>query len=366
MLRIRFIPEICLEEIKMKFDIRQTNIAKGIAILLLLWHHLFLLYPENEILFSPLFLVNGTPIESVFSRLSKVCVAIFLFLSGFGLYKSWIKTFSIITQGSNNKPKIHEQFKFVKNRLLKLLFGFWFIYIIFVPLSIWFGTPFWEVYNYNPLFGIIDFLGLANLFSTPTMNRTWWFMSTIIVFYILFPFFMKVFSYSKELLLAASAVLMVLPIYQFIGDISLWLFPLVLGMYFADKNLFIRFDECLNSWAKKITVIILALIFTAILKNGNNKIDSFFAIAVISTSCIIISRIPFISKILEFFGRYSSGIFMFHTFIYMIYFETFIYSFKYPILIYFVFVVICIVLAVAIEWLKRLIHVDKLLLRLIK
>ena len=179
----------------MEFDIRQTRIAKGIAILLLLWHHIFLNTPENQQRFVSLFSIKGVPIECLVSEYAKVCVAMFLVLSGYGLYKSWINRFGIIL-GGNYNPRIKDQISFVKNRLTKLMFGFWVVFIIFVPLSIWFGKPFWIVYKGNVLYGLIDFFGLSTIFSTPTMNPTWWFMGAIIVFYILFPLLIKLFSYS--------------------------------------------------------------------------------------------------------------------------------------------------------------------------
>ena len=67
------------------FDKRQTNIAKGVAVLLLLWHHLFYNKPEYYERFTSIFVYQGVPIECRIATFCKVCVAIFLVLSGFGL-----------------------------------------------------------------------------------------------------------------------------------------------------------------------------------------------------------------------------------------------------------------------------------------
>lgn len=53
--------------------LHDTSVLKGIAICAMLWHHLFLLHPEYGYVVFHLAL------------LGKVCVAIFLLLSGYGL-----------------------------------------------------------------------------------------------------------------------------------------------------------------------------------------------------------------------------------------------------------------------------------------
>lgn len=55
---------------------KQDTIAiKGIAILLMLWHHLFLSTVEYGVC------------ANSFSSIAKLCVALFLFVSGYGLTK---------------------------------------------------------------------------------------------------------------------------------------------------------------------------------------------------------------------------------------------------------------------------------------
>lgn len=81
---------MCEKTDSLTFDKRQTNIAKGLTLLLLLWHHLFYNSAEFYDRFKSLYLLSGgVPIESFISAFCKACVAIFLLLSGFGLYKSW-------------------------------------------------------------------------------------------------------------------------------------------------------------------------------------------------------------------------------------------------------------------------------------
>lgn len=63
-------------------------ILKGVAILFMLWHHLF--WNDSFRLFYTAIglTISGEPIEQ---RLGRLCdpVALFVFLSGYGLYKSY-------------------------------------------------------------------------------------------------------------------------------------------------------------------------------------------------------------------------------------------------------------------------------------
>lgn len=68
----------------------------------------------------------------------KVCVAIFVFISGYGL-----------TEKYKGKENINLK-KFYWNRFVKLFINYWFIWLIFVPISVlWLGPSFAEQYGGN-------------------------------------------------------------------------------------------------------------------------------------------------------------------------------------------------------------------------
>lgn len=90
-----------------------TLVLKGVAILLLLWHHMF--FVSKDLLFD----WHDIGIKSAI--LSRVCVAIFVFLSGYGLMVS---------------SKINESLiAFYRKRLFKLLLNYW--YILETVCSYW-------------------------------------------------------------------------------------------------------------------------------------------------------------------------------------------------------------------------------------
>lgn len=214
------------------FDKRQTNIAKGVALLLLLWHHLFYNDPKYYNRFTSLYNLGGVPIECYVASFCKVCVAVFLLLSGYGLVKSY-SNYSKIESDKNNGIK--KTIKYVFNHLIKLLSDYWFVYIIFVPLGLVLGRSFLDVYGTNPIHYITDFFGVSFLFFnySYTMNATWWFMSIIILFYIIFPVLYRLLRYSPELLLVLSVFVLFCPLVPNSKELKTWLCPFVVGMYMA-------------------------------------------------------------------------------------------------------------------------------------
>lgn len=344
------------------FNNTQTNIAKGIGILLLLWHHLFYNSKSYFDKFTTIKTIGNIPVECWMATLGKACVALFLILSGYGMYKSW-KSFE--SKSPNKRLGIKDTLYFIKKHLLKLMFGYWFIYILFVPISIFVGEPFWSVYEKNILYAGVDFLGLAKIFGTPTMNPTWWFMGVIIVYYIVFPLIMKLMDYSPELMLVIACVIsmaFLLPIKDY-GEVRKWFLPFIMGVYFAHYDFFLKVDNKLNTMWKKLFVSGGLVFVFSVLRINNSRIGvlTLLAVAVILFTYMVLSRIPILSKVLEELGKSSSNIFMFHTFIFLVYFPSYVYGLKYAPLIYVAFLAVCYVISKLIDLLRKVLFVDKLL-----
>ena len=333
---------------------------------MLLWHHLFYNDPEHYDRFVSLYKIGEIPIECQIARFCKVCVAIFLLLSGYGLVKSY---FGFLMAKGNNEFSIKNDAKYVFNHLLKLLSDYWFIYILFVPLGLFFGRSFIDIYGTNPLHYIADFFGVSYLLYgyDYTMNLTWWFMSIIIVYYMLFPLLYRVLNYSPELLLGFSVFVLFCPFIPNIREMKTWFCPFVLGMYMARYDSFTTIATRIKTKTKTITVTITAVFAMAFLRmemGHSAKFDSLFGVAITLLSFLVLSRIPILNKILEQLGKYSGAIFMFHTFIFSYYFKDFIYWFKYPPLIFLVMIVVCYAVAVGLENIKKLIKYDKLFVKI--
>jgi len=350
------------------FDKRQTNIAKGVAILLMLWHHLFYDNPDNYDMYTSFLWIGDKPLVAYLANFAKVCVAIFCILSGYGMFKSfesYIKKNEI-----DGKLSVKKQFIFVKNHLLKTMSGYWFIYIVFgIIMGLFCGRPFYEIYEYNILYGIIDFCGLASLFGTPTLNATWWFVYVIILYYILFPIIYKLVNNYPEVALFGSIFIIFSPWIPRLENFQVYLASFVFGMYFAKRDTFSNLYEKNQRLISRI-VISICLVGTLAYVRGlifqDYRIDFLFALSIIIASFLIISNVPILNMVLAELGKYSAPIFMFHTFIYSYYFKEFIYWVNYPVVIFIVLVFICYVVAKVLEIMMEISRYNKFIKIIVK
>lgn len=159
---------------------------KGIAILLMIFHHCFLdpsRFAGHIVSFAPF---SQSAIVSL-SYFSKICVGIFAFISGYGLYLSAVK-----------QPRSAKAVSgWTVSRLIKTMSGYWLVYILaLITTWIYADLPI-KTYCTNGnirglLYGALDFLGVASLFKTPTMNSTWWYMGAAVLFIVLVPLFIRI------------------------------------------------------------------------------------------------------------------------------------------------------------------------------
>ena len=98
---------------------KQSTLLKGLTILLMIFHHLFA-YPSRIDASIEWFSIFSQPeVERVIGLISRVCVPMFLFLSGYGLTKSSGRTIQ---------------------RVINFMGVFWFYLLSFVPIGyIWFS-----------------------------------------------------------------------------------------------------------------------------------------------------------------------------------------------------------------------------------
>lgn len=98
---------------------QDTLALKGIAIIAMLCHHVY-----GSATDSSVFVWLG--------ELGKVCIAIFVFCSGYGLSASYPESI----QGDNLKAIVKGSFRFEIKRLIKFYSNYWIVFLIFVPISV--------------------------------------------------------------------------------------------------------------------------------------------------------------------------------------------------------------------------------------
>lgn len=324
-----------------KFDVSITNASKGMALMLILWHHLFYEKPESG------WFVFQTAL------LAKVCVGIYVILSGYGLTESI-------------KKRGLELGAFYKRRLLKLYMNYWLIALLFVPFGAWFmGRSLLSVYGEHSFEGfMIQMLGLQ-MFTWVGYgyNATWWFMSLIVVLYAIFPLMHFLTARFGWWFLAVCAVILFVPI-PLVND---WIFPFAVGIFLSQRNGFVwLFNWFQNKGLWGFFMLLGATLFMAWYRqNGwlfdSVRADTFFGILLILWTTKVSLFFSWIKYALEFIGIHSFNIFLFHTFIYYYYFPDFIYGFYSPLLIFLMLLGVCLLISMVIERFKLLIGFDKLI-----
>lgn len=336
----------------MDFTKKNTLAMKGIAILMMLFHHLFL--PGRYEVFNISFAPFSEELTIKVAFFFKICVAIFAFLTGYGL----------MIKHLNSKEN---EIKMIAKRYISLISGFIVIFALSQtfymcvdrrPLTTYASSSIFNSFVYF----LIDGLGLASLFGTPSLNGTWWYMSLALVLIAIIPLMIRL--YKKFGFVATSIIIIGITHVLNVADQNFvrFLYATFLGIVCADKNILVRLKSFKlikqSDIANKVVKFLIStsiLVFTMFLRQGleekfyeiNDAIIPLFAIYY----CFeFIMPIKYLNNMLMFLGKHSTNIFLLHTFIRL---TKFTYSFKYHILIFIVLLVTSLIASIIIEFGKK-------------
>ena len=359
----------------MKFTKEHTMQMKGIAIIILLFHHCFLnaqrwaTVPYEKLATTKgwgYYPISFTPFSShtiqYLASFSKICVAMFVFMTGYGMWVSY-----------ESQKKKTTMSNYIKKRMVTLMTGFLIIFVVTEVLAIPTGR-FIEVYGHDfrsVVYMIIDALGLAKLLGTPLFCLTWWYMSLAIVLIMIFPFVHSIMEKYQWVVVVASIIVPRACGFGQSTDLFRYLLAYTLGMYFAQHDLLARIKEKFmeqNVEGKLLSLIVSLIGLAVIIKCRQNAWigwkyldfwDGFAAMYVIIISYIYILNGKWIVKGLGFLGKHSMNIFLIHSFYRDVFFHEFTYSFYYAWLDYIVLMAISLVTSIVLEWFKKLIRYEK-------
>lgn len=359
----------------MKFTKEHTMQMKGIAIIILLFHHCFLntqrwaTVPYEKLATTKgwgYYPISFAPFSShtiqYLASFSKICVAMFVFMTGYGMWVSY-----------ESQKKKTTMSNYIKKRMVTLMTGFLIIFVVTEVLAIPTGR-FIEVYGHDfrsVVYMIIDALGLAKLLGTPLFCLTWWYMSLAIVLIMIFPFVHSIMEKYQWVVVVASIIVPRACGFGQSTDLFRYLLAYTLGMYFAQHDLLARIKEKFmeqNVEGKLLSLIVSLIGLAVIIKCRQNAWigwkyldfwDGFAAMYVIVNSYIYILNGKWIVKGLGFLGKHSMNIFLIHSFYRDVFFHEFTYSFYYAWLDYIVLMAISLVTSIVLEWFKKLIRYEK-------
>jgi Predicted acyltransferases len=303
----------------------------------MLFHHLF--YESNA---------YGNWTQQV-AIVCKVCVSMFLFVSGYGMATQYSKL-----DCHGVRDKITSTLKFLLRRLLKFYLNYWAIFIITVPLgSFVFGRSLSIAYgtDYSIWSSLVkDILGIQ---GTESYIVTWWFNALIISLYLLFPLLNQL-TERKSIAVGFTILLFLWPrdyvvdnffyiLYLWNSNLAIYTLVFVLGIFSA------RHIEAINMFLNKIKLQ-LVLIFSSLTSislcfarqlftEGYADLitlDAFITIFV-ALSIVAFRRMTRLRiNPLAILGKHSMNIYLIHTFILMFLFPKFIFECKFSPIIFFV------------------------------
>jgi hypothetical protein len=346
--------------------------VKGFAIIFMLMHHLFGTSPGYPLYAETYGLNKIANWDKLlfFSVNAKVCVGMFVFLSAFGITRTYNKKLAANPGAIKllQKKIVHDAVK----RYVNLAMNYFFIYLIAV---LTFGLRQDElkmVYQAQGtmraiMYIIFDILGVASFFGTPTLNATWWYMAVAIFLIFLIPIIIGMYKDNGMLLVIAAVF-----INYFVDVDNSFLkifFCVIFGICCAEEEIIekitafhlIKYSK-LNAIIKVIGYLffIVALFFIRGKTSYAYYIDALLTLVFCCFCMELNILLPIISKPISFLGKYSMNMFFIHTLIYYYYFTEFIYGFNNWILITMALIITSLLGSVIIEKVKRIIQYPKL------
>lgn len=355
------------------FTKSESQCMKGIAVMIMVMYHCF----HGD--FYEGYTVSYAPFPENYVRYViaafKICVGIFVFISGYGL------TVGLKNASPDYRLDGKEQSKWIVTRLIRLLSGFWFVYLLsFLTCMFIDRRPITVYFKDGMVRGIFnclaDFMGINKLLQTPSINNTWWYMSAAVVFVILLPSLARICKKNGGIFLLSACI--IIPRILNIGFTDSqaplpFLFPFLLGIVFAENDLFSQISDLkfmknriANESIKFMGMLLGLGIFVIIYNELNTRVwwevkYGLFAVYIICFCREFILPVKLFRTVLEFIGRYSMDIFLIHPFIRRVYLKDFTYSFQHFIIIYVVLFGISLVISILVEWLKRVLRYQKLM-----
>lgn len=311
-----------------EFTANDTKIMKGIAIILMLMHHLWA-FPSRVPESSMWHITNifGDSTFYYIGLFGKICVSIFFFLGGYGIYASLKK----------------KKLDILKN-IKRIFIAYWKVFLIFVPIGFIFfnnqiqyciNPNIWNRYsNFDWSIVIGNFLGIRT-----DLNSEWWFVRSYVIAILTFPLIKKFIdkhSAVTNVFAIAIASILVSNVFPVIGDIEeigslntnfiyrslFWQgAPYIccfwMGIAFAKDNLLVKLRNRINDNIK-LNVVIDVLIILAIVYLSQTGIKTnldIIYVPIFIIACLdIVKKSQFFCKVFYSLGNESTNMWLTHTF----------------------------------------------------
>lgn len=322
---------------------KETKRIKGIAILFMLFYHLF----SNQsrlARFQVTGIIGGIETMKVITSAAHACVGLFVFCTAYGL-----------TVG--NKGRLHDIkdcFKSALKRYIRFIKKVCYVFLMLLLCSYIFGcsynaTTVWGELQMERVIGIIcNALGIAGIFRVPWFSASWWYITLEVLFLFLVPLchilVKKVGPWAAFFLTLYGVHLCGLNTNM--DGLPRYVLIVILGIIFAEYAVFEKIDEYLrNKTGLRIflSVAIVALLpVAAVMKShvqSTYLMDALLTIMIVLLTQSFIRAIPVVNCVLVSLGNYSMYMWLIHPFFTVHWAQKFIYSFHNMWLIFLVLIV---------------------------
>lgn len=299
---------------------KDSQILKGVAILLMLFYHLFFM-KRNAGLCSHMFYIDGIGLAYYISRMANP-VSFFIILSGYGLY-------AVNKKGDANRWR----------RLRRIILHYWLILFIFVTIG---HVMFPNTYPGN----FINIINNITAFHT-TYNGEHWFIFPYLLLAISSPFLFRICdNYKPAVVLGMTFFLYLFSCFLISKYGNSYLYTHMLAYHpILYTSLLFNFIlgalACKNGWLNKenynITSSWAWILLTSIcIIRCMFKSSAFHNLFVFAFIWLWLqtNRPKWLDSILAHFGHHSMNIWLIHTFFCYYLFHDWIYGFKYPVFVY--------------------------------
>lgn len=335
----------------MKLQRDETKCLQGIAILFMLGLHLF---NRSDIsnFYDVKICLRGVPILTRISYIFDACVPIYLFCSGYGLYISE-------DAGSNMKKRAH--------RVLKLLIRFWIIMVLTCCVGFVLGMR-----DRFPG-SLLNFILNACLVENSYVGAFWFVQTYTILALLSGVIFKLVKKYSYWAVLPSSLALyigafgieyVVLGKMEveaarlFVNALMLFMrsqFSFVIGMFFAKENML----DCSKLLSRIRNNPILPWIFLCVVIAGRAVLRHMIFAPFSAVALIFLFGTynwgKLGEKILVFFGKHSTNIWLTHMQFYMIFTPTLVFGSRNVFVIMLTLVMLSLAASYAVDWIYNLV-----------
>lgn len=299
-----------------------AKILQGIAVMLMVWHHLFA-FPDRIIVpYTECIVIFGVHVESILSYAGRFCISMFSFISGYGMLKKYL---------NERNKSIKAIYSKIVESLIKFYTNYWGICIIFVSYG--FITGKYSVHLQELIKTILGF--------SCTYNAEWWYISQYIGYLLVFPILLQLVDITEKrpmywiIFIAGFYMINKYILHIFIFE---FLLCFILGIIVVQYRIF---DKIYSNKVSKYLIIIIGILmsFVRSLVYVQSDKDYLFVLPIIF-SILIFVKSKYCSNLfrqsLQFIGRHSLNIWLIHTFWAYYYFQKITFSLYYSIPIYIV------------------------------